>query len=246
MRMRKKKEDAASAGGRILPRHIGIIMDGNGRWAQKRHMPRYSGHSVGAKTLHKIAEYASSIGIEYLTVYAFSTENWKRPENEVNAILKLMQEYLSSFEKYRSLNMQVRFLGDLSVFDCDMREMMLDLEKKSSACTGMHLNIAVNYGGRDESVHAVRKLAGKVKDGQISLEEIDEDAVSEALYTAGMPEIDLIIRPSGECRLSNFLIWQCAYAEYVFMDVLWPDFSKKDFERALHEYAGRNRRFGGV
>ena len=246
MRILKNKRGAVSAGDRILPKHIGIIMDGNGRWAQKRHLPRYSGHSVGAKTFQQIAEYASSIGIEYLTIYAFSTENWKRPEQEVNAIMKLMREYLSSFEKYRALNMRVRFLGDLSVFDADMRDMMADLEKESSAGTGMHLNIAINYGGRDEIVHAVKTLAKKVKDGSLKPEEIDETTVSNALYTAGMPYVDLIIRPSGELRLSNFLIWQCAYAEYVFMDVLWPDFSKKDFDRALDEYAKRNRRFGGI
>ncbi len=246
MKFWKKKKDALSNGERILPRHVGIIMDGNGRWAKKRHLPRYSGHSVGAKTFQKIAEHASSLGIEYLTAYAFSTENWKRPEQEVSVIMKLMREYLSDFEKYRSLNMQIRFLGDLSALDDDMREMMRNLEEESSTCTGLHLNIAVNYGGRDEIVHAAKALAREVKDGTLLPEEIDEACIGNALYTAGMPDVDLIIRPSGEFRLSNFLIWQCSYAEYVFMDVLWPDFSAKDFDRALELYEGRNRRFGGI
>lgn len=229
-----------------LPRHIGIIMDGNGRWARKRLLPRYGGHSVGARTFQKIAEYCSSIGIEYLTAYAFSTENWKRPPKEVATIMKLMQQYLSDYDKYRALNMQVRFLGDLSVFDAPMRNTMLELELESSTCTGMHLNIAVNYGGRDELVHAAQVLAGRVKSGELYPDEIDEASISGALYTAGMPDIDLIIRPSGEYRLSNFLIWQSAYAEYVFTDVLWPDFSGKDIDKALAEYARRSRRFGGV
>ncbi len=246
MKLWNRKREANPNGERVLPRHVGIIMDGNGRWAKKRHLPRYSGHSVGAKTFQKIAEHASSLGIEYLTAYAFSTENWKRPEQEVSVIMKLMREYLSDFEKYRSLNMQIRFLGDLSALDDDMREMMRDLEQESSTCTGLHLNIAVNYGGRDEIVHAVKVLAHEVKDGTLLPEEIDEARIGNALYTAGMPDVDLIIRPSGEFRLSNFLIWQCSYAEYVFMDVLWPDFSAKDFDRALELYEGRNRRFGGI
>lgn len=229
-----------------LPRHIGIIMDGNGRWARKRLLPRYGGHSMGAKTFQKIAEYCSSIGIEYLTAYAFSTENWKRPPKEVATIMRLMKQYLSNYEKYRSLNMQVRFLGDLSVFDEEMHKTMLELEQESSTCTGMHLNIAVNYGGRDELVHAAQKIAQRVKNGELSVDSIDAKTVSEALYTAGMPDVDLVIRPSGEYRLSNFLIWQCAYAEYVFTDVLWPDFSEQDIDRALAEYAQRNRRFGGI
>ena len=246
MAIMTRKEDDRSFKKETLPKHIGIIMDGNGRWAKKRLLPRYSGHSVGAKTFQKIAEYAASIGIEYLTVYAFSTENWKRPEKEVNAIMKLMREYLSNFEKYRSLNMRVHFLGDLSVFDSDMRKMMDDLERESSAATGLHLNIAINYGGRDEIVHAVRKLSEKVRDDSLNPDEINEETISNALYTSGMPDVDLIIRPSGELRLSNFLIWQCAYAEYVFMDVLWPDFSERDLDRALEEYAKRSRRFGGI
>lgn len=229
-----------------LPKHIGVIMDGNGRWAKKRFMPRYAGHSVGARTFQKIAEYCSKIGIEYLTAYAFSTENWKRPEKEVNTIMKLMRQYLSDYDKYRSLNMQVRFLGDLSVFSDDMRNMMLELEQESSTCTGMHLNIAVNYGGRDEILHAVRSVAQKACDGKLAVENIDEGTFSSCLYTSGMPDVDLVIRPSGEYRLSNFLIWQCAYAEFVFTDVLWPDFSERDIDRALEIYANRNRRFGGI
>ena len=246
MRIFGKKRNALLSEERILPKHVAIIMDGNGRWAQKRHLPRYSGHAVGAKTFQKIAEYAASVGVQYLTVYAFSTENWKRPEQEVNAIMKLMNEYLSNFERYRELNMRVHFLGDLSVFNDDMRKMMRDLEQESSLATGLHLNIAINYGGRDEVVHAARTLAKHAAAGEISPDDIDEQCFENALYTAGMPAVDLMIRPSGELRLSNFLIWQCAYAEYVFMDVLWPDFSEKDFDRALDEYAGRHRRFGGI
>ena len=230
----------------FLPKHIGLIMDGNGRWAKKRMLPRSAGHTAGARTFRQIAEYAASIGIEYLTVYAFSTENWKRPEAEVSAIMRIMQEYLSDFEKYRSLNVRVTFLGDLSVFSPEMQATMRDLEEQSSVCTGMRLNIAVNYGGRDELVHAVKKLCRSVQDGTLDVDGISEETVGKALYSAGMPDVDLIIRPSGEYRLSNFLIWQSAYAEYVFMDVLWPDFSPKDLDAAIREYAGRNRRFGGV
>jgi undecaprenyl diphosphate synthase len=229
-----------------LPRHVGLIMDGNGRWAKKRGMPRYYGHSVGAKTFRKIAEYCSKIGIEYLTVYAFSTENWKRPEKEVNTILKLMRDYLKDFESYRDLNMKIRFLGDLSIFDQEMRDMIANLEYESSFATGMNLNIAINYGGRNEIVMASRKIAEKVASGSLKPEEIQEEFFSEQLYTAGMPDVDLVIRPSGEQRLSNFLIWQCAYAEFVYMDVLWPDFSTKDMDAALEQYVNRNRRFGGV
>ena len=229
-----------------MPRHNGLIMDGNGRWAKKRGMPRYYGHSVGAKTFRNIAQYCSEIGIEYLTVYAFSTENWRRPEKEVNTILKLMRDYLKDFERYRELNMKIKFLGDLSIFDQEMRDMIANLEYESSFATGMNLNIAINYGGRNEIVMASRKIAEEVASGALSCDQIDEACLSDHLYTAQMPEVDLVIRPSGEQRLSNFLIWQCAYAEFVFMDVLWPDFSEKDLDEALDQYVNRNRRFGGV
>ena len=229
-----------------IPRHIAIVMDGNGRWAKKRFLPRKVGHQFGARTFTKVVEYCTKIGVEYLSAYAFSTENWKRPPEEVQNIMALFREYLSDYDRYRSLNTRVHFLGDLSVLDDDIKKTMLELEEESSACTGMHLNIAVNYGGRDEIVHAAKALAEKVRDGNLNLDEISEAALSDCLYTSGMPDVDLLIRPSGERRISNFLIWQCAYAEFVYMDVLWPDFSSKDMDKAIVEYNNRNRRFGGI
>ncbi len=227
---------------RTLPRHIAIIMDGNGRWAKKRFLPRTAGHVQGSKTFKEIARYCNKIGLEYLTVYAFSTENWKRPKEEVDNIMGILRDYLKDAKNFKDENIKVKFIGDISALDSDIIYLMKDAEENSKNATGLNLNIAINYGGRDEIVHAVKSI---ISEG-IKPEDITEQTVSEHLYTAGQPDPDYIIRPSGEYRLSNYLIWQSAYAEYWFSDILWPDFSPKHLEMALDEYAKRNRRFGGV
>ena len=230
-----------------LPRHIGIIMDGNGRWAKLRNLPRSAGHKIGAKVFRNIVTYCNQIGIQYLTVYAFSTENWKRPKEEVQALMQLFRDYLLETETYLEQKIQVRFIGDLSGLDEELQQLIAQCETSCQDFDGMHLNIALNYGGRDEIVHAMRRVVQDVQDGKLDPSALDEQAISDRLYTNGQPDVDLIIRPSGEYRLSNFLIWQSAYAECVFMDqVLWPDFNEKQMDKALKEYARRNRRFGGV
>lgn len=232
---------------RKLPRHIGIIMDGNGRWAQKRGLPRSVGHKEGAKNFKRISKYCNRIGIEYLTVYAFSTENWKRPSIEVKALMVLFKQYLKeALEEFREENISIRFLGDTSVFPNDLQELIAETRELSKNQTGMVLNIAMNYGGRAELVSAVKKIAAQAATGELSVEEIKESTIEQYLDTAGQPDPDLIIRPSGEFRTSNFLLWQSAYAEYLFMDILWPDFTPEDLERALDAYHCRDRRFGGV
>lgn len=231
----------------ILPRHIGIIMDGNGRWAKKRGLPRSAGHTAGAAVFKNIVRYSSSIGIQYLTIYAFSTENWKRPKDEINALIKLFQQYLEdALRDFLNENIKVRFMGDTTAFPEKLQELIDRTETVSANKTGMVLNIALNYGGRAEITRAVQLLAQDVKNGIITPEQIDEAAIESRLYTAGQPDPDLIIRPSGENRISNFLLWQSAYSEYVIMDILWPDFKPKDLDRAIEEYANRNRRFGGI
>lgn len=230
----------------VLPVHIGIIMDGNGRWAKKRGLPRFAGHKAGADTFKKIARYCNQIGIKYLTVYAFSTENWKRPQKEVEAIIDLLRDYLRDAENYKKENIRVRFIGDVSVFDEEIRTKIAESQSESKDFTGLNLNIAINYGGKDEIVHAARLLAEEAVQGRLRLDEIDEAAVEARLYTNGQPNVDLVIRPSGEYRLSNFMVWQSAYAEFVFMNVLWPDFTEKHLNEALWKYANRNRRFGGL
>jgi len=229
-----------------LPAHIGIIMDGNGRWAKQRGLPRKMGHKQGAKAFQEIAKYCRDIGIPYLTVYAFSTENWKRPKEEVDAIMDLLRDYLQEVYKHTEENIRIRFLGDPQPLDSDLREMIADVTEKSRNNTGITVNIALNYGGRDEITMAVKKIARAVQQGDLSVEEIDEDTVSACLYTQGQPDPDLIIRPSGEMRTSNFLPWQSAYAELIFMNVLWPDFTPQHLEEAIGEYNTRNRRFGGI
>ena len=227
---------------RVLPRHIAIIMDGNGRWAKKRSLPRTAGHAAGSKNFKTIARYCNKIGLEYLTVYAFSTENWKRPKDEVDNIMKILRDYLKDAKNFKEENIKVKFIGNISVLDEDIKELIADAQRESANATGLHLNIALNYGGRDEITHAVREI---VRSG-VSADEITEDTIEKYLYTAGQPDPDYIIRPSGEYRLSNYLIWQAAYAEYWFSDVLWPDFKPKHLEQALDEYNHRQRRFGGV
>jgi undecaprenyl diphosphate synthase len=222
-------------------------MDGNGRWAKKRGLPRSAGHSAGAKNFRKIIRYASDIGIKYLTMYAFSTENWKRPQDEVSALMKLFKQYLEeALRDFQDDTIKLRFIGDTTAFSEDIQKLMKDAVEGSKNRDGMVLNLAMNYGGRDEIVRATKAIAQKVQMGEISLEEINEQTISNNIYTAGQPDPDLIIRPSGEYRTSNFLLWQSAYSEYVIMDKLWPDFSFDDLNYALIEYAKRNRRFGGV
>ena len=227
---------------RVLPEHIAIIMDGNGRWAKKRSLPRTAGHIAGAKTFKNIARYCNKIGLKYLTVYAFSTENWKRPKDEVEGLMNLLRDYLKDAENFKDENIKVKFIGDLEPLADDIKELIKKDEDGSKDATGLNLNIAINYGGRDEITKAVKRIVAS----GISPEDITEQTVSDHLYTKGMPAPDFIIRPSGEYRLSNYLIWQSAYAEYWFSDILWPDFTPKHLEKAIDEYNHRNRRFGGV
>ncbi|HCW80341.1 MAG TPA: isoprenyl transferase [Ruminococcaceae bacterium] len=232
---------------KVLPRHLGIIMDGNGRWAKKRGLPRSAGHAAGAEVFKKMVLYCNKIGIQYLTIYAFSTENWKRPQNEILTLISLFKKYLKdALTNFLSENIKVRFLGDTSVFDPQLKELIDDIKKTSAGKTGMVLNVALNYGGRAEIVRAAELLAEDVKAGRIQPEDINEKMFTSKLYTTGQPDPDLIIRPSGERRISNFLLWQSAYAEYLVMDILWPDFTTKDLDRALDDYATRSRRFGGI
>lgn len=229
-----------------VPQHIGFIMDGNGRWAKKRAMPRNFGHKQGAAVFKKTINWCRELGVKAATFYAFSTENWKRPEEEVNGIMSLLRQYIKDIRAMAKENVRFIFVGDLSSFDEDIRVDLLDIMETSKDNTEFIAGVALNYGGRAEITNAARMLAKKCASGELSCEEITEELFEENLYTSDFPPLDLVIRPSGEQRLSNFLIWQAAYAEFVFMDVLWPDFKKKDLEYAIKEYAGRSRRFGGI
>ena len=230
-----------------IPGSIAIIMDGNGRWAQRRGLPRNMGHREGCKTVEQIIEDCAMLGVGYLTVYAFSTENWRRSEDEVSGLMQLFRYYAGRLlVRARDNNVRVRMIGDRSRFPRDIIEAINKLESETRDNTGMTFVMAANYGGRDEIVHATKQFAKDAVAGNASPDALDEALFSSYLYTKDQPDIDLIIRPSGEMRLSNFLLWQAAYAEYVFMDVLWPDFNEKYLEQALSEYANRNRRFGGV
>ena len=229
------------------PRHIAIIMDGNGRWAKKRGLPRNAGHAAGAETFRKIASYCGKIGVKYLTVYAFSTENWKRSEEEIGGIMKLMGKYLQEALRDMEKNhVRIKFFGDLSKLTPQLREMCEDAVSRSAAYDDVQVNFCFNYGGRDELVYAAKRFATDVAAGLCSPEELTEHTFSQYLYSANVPDPELIIRPSGELRISNFLLWQSAYSEFVYMDVLWPDFSPKDLDEAIAQYHRRNRRFGGV
>ncbi len=234
----RKKSDV----GRSVPAHIAIIMDGNGRWAKKRSLPRSAGHAAGAKTFKDIARYCNKIGVKYLTVYAFSTENWKRPQAEVDGIMNLLRDYLKDATNFKAENIKLKFIGNFEPLADDIKELIVKDEKESENATGLQVNIALNYGGRDELVNAVR---GIVKSG-VAAEDINEEIISEHLYTSSMPDPDLIIRPSGEYRLSNYLIWQSAYSELWFADILWPDFTSAHLEEAIAAFNKRNRRFGGI
>lgn len=225
-------------------------MDGNGRWAKQRNLPRYKGHIEGAKTFRKIGEFAADVGIKCMTFYAFSTENWKRPQEEVDAIMQLFREYLREAEERQTENeekgIKLCFLGDRKGIPEDILSLMDQIENGTQYETKVILNLAINYGGRHEITDGVKKIAEKVKNGEINVDDITEDMISDSLYTAGSPDPDLIIRPSGEYRLSNFLTWQSAYSEFWFSDVLWPDFTEENLVEALKEFEKRNRRFGGV
>ena len=230
-----------------IPQHIAIIMDGNGRWAKRRGMPRNVGHSQGSKTVRKICEEAWNLGVKYLTVYAFSTENWSRPQDEIDALMKILRNYLKdAIKQCKENNMRVRIIGDISVLPEDMITSIHQLEEVSAVNTGLQFQIALNYGGRDEVLRAVKRAAAKLQTEGKSVEEMSIEDIAASLDTAGIPDPDLIIRTSGEQRLSNFLMWQSAYSEFVYMNVLWPDFKEKDLDAAIAEFHRRNRRFGGV
>lgn len=231
---------------RNLPKHIAIIMDGNRRWAKERGLETRLGHKEGAETLKKIAKYANQIGIKYLTVYAFSTENWKRTKEEVGALMGLLQMYVADFLKDSDLeNVKINILGDISKLDKGLQNSIEKAIDRTKNNTGLTLNVAFNYGGRDEITKAMKKVAEKVKNKEINVEDIDEQLVSENLYTAGQPDPDLLIRPGGEKRISNYLLWQLAYTEFLFIDKYWPDFTEKDLDEAIEIFESRNRKFGG-
>ena len=229
-----------------LPLHIGFIMDGNGRWAKKRGLPRTYGHKEGAQAFRKIVKHCKEIGIRYITFYAFSTENWSRPKDEVSALMTLFNEYLDEADELTEKSTRLVFLGDKSKFSSEMQKKMINIEEKSKNYSEMTVSLAMNYGGRDDIVHSVKKIVQMVQEGCICIDEIDERLISRHLYTGDIPDVDLVIRPSGEKRISNFLIWQSSYAELYFTDVLWPDFSAKELNKALEEFSSRSRRFGGV
>ena len=229
-----------------MPKHIAIIMDGNRRWARERGLEPKQGHKEGAKTLEKIVRYANKIGLKYITVYAFSTENWKRSEDEVGALMILLQRYLDNYSKRADTeNIKVKVLGDITRLSEGMQKSIKKCMERTKNNTGVTFNIALNYGGRNEILSAVKKIAYEVKNGNINVEEITEDTISNNLYTAGEPDPDLLIRTSGELRLSNFLLWQLAYTEFLFIDKNWPDFSEEDINEAIEVYQKRNRKFGG-
>ncbi len=230
-----------------IPQHVAVILDGNGRWAKKRHMPRNFGHKAGADNLEQVIEDAWDLGIKYFTVYAFSTENWKRSVEEVTGLMTILRDFLRrSIDKANKNNMRVRIIGERSRLDADIIDAIEKLEEATKDNDGLQFNVALNYGGRDEITRAMKKIAKEVKDGEISPEDITEDYISSRLDTADIPDPDLLIRTSGEIRISNFLPWQIAYSEFYFCDTLWPDFNKDSLKEAIDYYNGRDRRFGGV
>lgn len=231
----------------IIPNHVAIIMDGNGRWAKKRLMPRNYGHTQGSKVIEQICEDAYKIGIKYLTVYAFSTENWRRPQSEVDALMKLLRNYLdTSIKTSTKNNMRVKIIGDITGLSQDIQDSIHKLEEASKNNTGLHFQVAINYGGRDEITRAIKALSMDVLDNKLTPENINEKLVEQYLDTSDIPEPELLIRTSGENRLSNFLLWQLAYTEFYVTDVLWPDFNKAELIKAIEYYSSRNRNFGAV
>lgn len=237
---------AGSQAGPGVPRHIAIILDGNGRWAKRRGLPRTAGHMAGAETFRRIATYCKNIGVEYLTVYAFSTENWKRPEEEVGTIMKLLGRYLD--EAIRTMekdHIRMKVFGELARLSPKLREMVDRTDEISQHYQGFQANICLNYGGRDEIIHAARRYVRDYAEGRVQ-GELSEEQFGNYLYSAGIPDPDLLIRPGGEMRISNFLLWQCAYTEFYFTDVLWPDFTPEELDKAIAEFNRRDRRYGGV
>jgi len=231
----------------VMPRHIAIIPDGNGRWAKKRGLPRSAGHRIGSNTLKRIVHLCSNLGIKYLTIYAFSTENWKRPKEEVNTLMSLLLEYLRNAAKeLTDSNIRIRIIGDRKGLPQDIQEEIMRVEKLTENYSGLNLVFALNYGGKNELVNVIKGIARDVKEGSFKLDNIGEDTVEKKLYTRGIPDPDLLIRTSGEKRISNFLLWQAAYTEFWFTDVLWPDFKDKHLMEAIEEYQNRQRRYGGV
>lgn len=230
-----------------LPRHVAIIMDGNGRWAKKRGLPRKAGHRAGAETFRTIATYCRDIGIEYLTVYAFSTENWKRPREEVDTIMSLLKKYLlEAIDTMERDNVRLRFMGDMSPLSDELKGLVDQCNAISERLTGCLCSICINYGGRAELVHAARRFAEDCRVGLVKPSDLTEEMLAGYLYSEGIPDPELLIRPGGEQRLSNFLLWQCAYTEFYSTDVLWPDFKKEDLLEAIAAYQRRDRRYGGV
>jgi len=230
-----------------IPKHVAIILDGNGRWAKAKGLTRNAGHIQGAKVVEDMCEITWNMGIKYFTVYAFSTENWSRPEDEVAALMKLLRNYMVNAKKRASKNnMRVRVIGDKSRLAKDIQESIRDLEEATAANTGLNFQIAINYGGRDEIRRASLKLARDIKSGALKEEDVTVDTLDSYLDTAGIPDPDLLIRTCGEQRISNFLLWQLAYTEFYFCDCAWPDFSKEELERAVEAYNGRNRKYGGL
>ena len=228
-----------------MPQHIAIIMDGNRRWARAKGKPAGFGHKEGAKTLEKIVRYANKIGLKHITVYAFSTENWKRAEEEVKALMALLQSYLDDYSKRAdSENIKVKILGDITALAPKMQKSIKECMERTKNNTGVTFNIALNYGGRDEIVKAIKSISEKVKKDEIKIEDINEELVSDNLYTKGQPDPDLVIRTSGEIRLSNFLPWQVVYSEFIFIEKNWPDFTEEDLDNAIIEYQKRTRKFG--
>lgn len=244
---KKSHSEAGQVDMSRLPRHIAIIMDGNGRWAKQRGLPRTAGHKVGAETFRKIATYCKDLGVQYLTVYAFSTENWKRPADEVSTIMGLLKQYmLEAIDSMERDQIRLRFLGDLSAISPELQALIEKTNEISSHIEGFQADVCLNYGGRDEILRAARAFARDCADGKATPEELTEEGFGHYLYSDGIPDPDLIIRPSGELRLSNFLLWQCAYAEFYFCDTLWPDFDERALDAAIIDYQKRDRRFGGV
>lgn len=230
-----------------IPKHIAIIMDGNGRWAKARKLPRTMGHKAGVETIRRIIKEADKIGVKYLTLYAFSTENWKRPEDEVGALMTLLVQYLK--QEINSLNKNgvvINILGDVSRLPQDCQTEILKATEATKENTGIVMNVALNYGGRDEILRATKIIASEVKNGNLKEEDINEEIMAKYLYTKGIPDPDIIIRPSGEQRLSNFLLWQCAYSEFWYSNICWPDFKENDLRRAIYDFQNRDRRFGGI
>lgn len=247
IKRKDRKTEASEIDYKRLPAHIAIIMDGNGRWAKRRNIPKNLGHREGANSLKKIVAYCDRIGIKYLTVYAFSTENWKRPKGEVDALMSLLLEFLKNADReLAGKNVSIRIIGNVKALSDVLQKEIVRVTKSTAGNTGMRLNIALNYGGREEIIYAVRELVKDVELGSIKSEDINEETLANRLYTAGVPDPDLLIRTSGEKRLSNYLLWQSAYTEFWYTDVLWPDFKEQNMLQAILEYQKRDRRFGGI